>query len=207
MPAIESRIDAATATRSRRNREHMLGADRAVARAAKSRARDQVGARPSRCSTSAASCCRASASRACSTSARPGSSCARSPATASTRRTLEKSVPGGGMIAGIGYVVRRALHGGRRATRGIDAGAIQPMGLREDPARAGDRAREQAALRAPGRVRRRQPAALPRRGLRPRRRDLPQPGAAVGRRHSGDHRACTARPRRAAPTCRACPTT
>ena len=100
---------------------------------------------------------------------------------------LEKSVPGGGMIAGIGYVsgVRCMVVA---SDSGIDAGAIQHMG-REKLLRAQELvAEEQAAVRAPGRVRGREPAALSRRGLHPRRRDLPQSGEALRRGHSGDHR-------------------
>ena len=60
----------------------------------------------------------------------------------------------------------------------------------EAPARAGDRAREPAALHLSGRFRRRQPAAPDRGVSRPRafRPHLLQPGDAVGARHSADRR-------------------
>ena len=60
----------------------------------------------------------------------------------------------------------------------------------EASARAGDRAREPAALHLSGRFRRRQPAAPDRSVSRPRtfRPHLLQPGDAVGRGHSADRR-------------------
>ena len=60
-------------------------------------------------------------------------------------------------------------------------------GPEEGAARAGDRAREQAAARLPGGVGRRQPD-VPGRDLHRRRAQLRQPGAAVGGRHSADRR-------------------
>jgi geranyl-CoA carboxylase beta subunit len=72
----------------------------------------QLRVPPKSVSPSAASSCRASASRCCSIRARRSS----------------KSVPGGGIIAGIGYVsgVRCMVNA---SDCGIDAGAMQPMGL------------------------------------------------------------------------------
>ena len=58
-------------------------------------------------------------------------------------------------------------------------------GAEEGAARAGDRAREQAAADRAGGVGRRQPD-VPGRDLRRRRPHLRQPGAAVGRRHPAD---------------------
>ena len=185
MPAIQSKIDVDGET-FRRNRAQMLALIARAARARGARAR-QVGRRPSRCSTGAASCCRASAWRGCSTSARRGWSSRSIAGYGLDTPDLDKSVPGGGMIAGIGYVsgVRCLVVA---SDTGIDAGAIQHMG-REKLLRAQELALDQqAALRAPGRIRRRQPAQVPRRGLHPRRRDLPQSGEALGRRHSGRHR-------------------
>ena len=71
---------------------------------------------------------------------------------------------------------RRFRHRGRRAAA---------HGTGEVPARAAARAGEPAAVRAPGRVRRRQPAALPGRGLHLRRLALRAPRAAVGGGHPG----------------------
>ena len=64
---------------------------------------------------------------------------------------LARSVPGGGVIAGIGFVsgVRCMV---LVSDAGIDAGALQPMGLDKIAAGAGTRAGQQAALRAAGRV-------------------------------------------------------
>ena len=93
----------------------------------------------------------------------------------------DKSVPGGGVIAGIGFVAGiRCMVSANDS--GIDAGALQPYRPRQDAAGAGTGAGEQAALRAAGRKRRRQSAALPRRGFCPRRQHLSQSGAAVGGR-------------------------
>ena len=83
---------------------------------------------------------------------------------------------------------RRALHGGRERL-GHRRRRHPADGAGQDPAGAGARAGEQAAVHPPGGERRRQPDALPRRGFRARRRAVPQPGAAVGGGHSGDHRA------------------
>ena len=120
-------------------------------------------------------------------------------------RPARRSVPGGGMIAGIGYRQRRALHGRgqrfrHRRRRHPAAWAATRCCACQDIA-----LREQAALRAAGRI-----APAPtcckykRRGLRPRRRPVLQPGAAVGRGHAGGRPWCTARPPPAAPTCPAC---
>jgi hypothetical protein len=105
----------------------------------------------------------------------------------------ERSVPGGGIVAGIGIVagVRCMIVAATRAS----TRAPSRRWARQDPARAAHRAREQAAVRAPGRKRRRQPDALSRRGLRARRRAVPQPGAAVGGGHPGAHGAARARAR------------
>ncbi len=99
----------------------------------------------------------------------------------------DKSVPGGGVVAGIGFVsgVRCMVSAN---DSGIDAGALQPYGLDKTLAGAGNGAGEQAALRAAGRERRRQSAALPRRGFCPRRQHFSQSGAAVGGRPAGGHR-------------------
>ena len=101
---------------------------------------------------------------------------------------------------------RHPLHGlGQRFRhRCRRAAALRP---RQDAAGAGTGAGEQAALRAAGRKRRRQPVALPRRGFCPRRQHLSQPGAAVGGGAAGGDRARTARPPPAAPTRPDCPTT
>ena len=91
------------------------------------------------------------------------------------------------MISGIGYVagVRCMVVA---SDSGIDAGAIQSMG-REKLLRAQDIAlRKQAAVRAPGGIGGREPAQVPRRRLHPRRHDLLQPRAPLGRRSAGDHR-------------------
>src|SRR6185295_4152636 len=83
--------------------------------------------------------------------------------------------------------VERALHD--RGERFRHRRRRDPAhGTREAVARAGARAEEQAAVHPSGRVRRRQPATLPRRGLHPRRRDLPQSGEAFRHRRAGDHR-------------------
>lgn len=79
---------------------------------------------------------------------------------------------------------RHALHGdgvGRRHRRWRAAA----HGAGQDPARAGTRAGEPAALCAAGGERGSQPARLPRGGFHPRRRHLPQPGAHVGRGAAG----------------------
>ncbi len=70
----------------------------------------------------------------------------------------------------LGHALRRGRER-QRHRRGRDP----EHGPREADARAGTLARQQAALRASGRVRGREPAQVPRRGLHPRRRDLPQP--------------------------------
>ena len=82
--------------------------------------------------------------------------------------------------------VRRALHGGRERLR-HRCRRDPAHGAREAVARAGACARQQASLRASGRIRGRESAALPGRRIHPRRRDLPQPREALGRRHSGHH--------------------
>ena len=74
----------------------------------------------------------------------------------------EKSVPGGGMIAGIGMSRARASMV-VASDSGIDAGAIQHMG-REKLLRVQDLAAgEQAAVHPPGRIGGREPAQVPRR--------------------------------------------
>ena len=157
-------------------------------RALEARTRATSARKRRRCSRSAASCCRASASRGCSIPGAP---------------FLELSTLAGWLP---GHRRRRALGAGRRHDRGhrrrlgrarawsspsdagIDAGALQAHGPGEAAARAGDRAREQAAVRAPGGV---SAGAnllqVPRRAASSRRRALPQPGAAVRRRAAGDH--------------------
>ena len=83
--------------------------------------------------------------------------------------------------------VGRALPGGRERLR--DRCRRDPAhGTREAAARPGVGAEEQAAVHSSGRIRWRQPAALPRRRLHPWRRDLPQSGEALRRRRSGHHR-------------------
>ncbi len=114
-------------------------------------------------------------------------------------------IQGGGSIAGIGYVsgIRCVVTANDSAIKG---GTSTPMGVKKQLARPADRAGEQAAARAPGRVRRRQPALSGgdvRRG-RPR---LRQPGAHVGCRHSRRSPSCTAHRPQAAPICPACRTT
>ena len=81
---------------------------------------------------------------------------------------------------------RHALHGGRRRLRHRGRRAAA-HGAREVPARAAARARQPAAVRAPRRIGRRQPAALPGRGLHQRRRALLPPRAPLGGRHPGAH--------------------
>ena len=126
-------------------------------------------------------------------------------------------------IAGIGYVegVRCVVSASERAIKG---GTVAPSRPAQGPARAADRAREQAAVRAPGRIRRRQPA-VPGRDLRAGRPRLRQPGAHVGARHPAGHRRarlvdrgrrlpagpvattsswCAARPRCSSPARRCC---
>ena len=98
----------------------------------------------------------------------------------------DKSVPGGGVDRRHRLRLRHPLHGQRqrRRHRCRRAAALRP---RQDLARAGAGAGEQAALRAAGRKRRRQSAALPRRGFCPRRQHLSQSRAAVGGRPAGRH--------------------
>ena len=99
----------------------------------------------------------------------------------------DKSVPGGGAIAGIGFVSGiRCMVSANDA--GIDAGALQPYGL-DKTLRVQELALEnKLPYRATGRKRRRQSVALPRRGFRPRRQHLSQSGAAVGGGPAGRHR-------------------
>ena len=99
---------------------------------------------------------------------------------------LDKSVPGGGVIGGIGWVSGVRVHGQRLRLRHRRRRAAAD-GPRQAAAHAGARAREQAALRAAGRKRRRQPDDLQGRGVRARRQPVPQPRAHVGRRPAGDH--------------------
>ena len=82
---------------------------------------------------------------------------------------------------------RRARHGRGERLRHRRR-RLSSAGCREDAARAGHRAREQAAFPAPGRVGGRQPAQVPGGVLHRRRRAVLQPRAAVGRRDSGRHR-------------------
>ncbi len=92
--------------------------------------------------------------------------------------------PGAGIVTGIGAIARPP-GGDRRQRRHREGRHLLPAHGEEAPARAGDRAREPPALRLPGRLGRRVPAA-PGRGLpRPRalRPHLLQPGAHVGGRH------------------------
>ena len=117
----------------------------------------------------------------------------------------DKSVPGGGVVAGIGFVSGiRCMVSANDA--GIDAGALSPR-PRQDAAGAGARAGEQAALCAVGRKRRRQSVALPRRGFRPRRQYLSQSRAAVGGGSCRSSRSRMVRRPRAAPTRPDYPTT
>jgi hypothetical protein len=98
---------------------------------------------------------------------------------------VERSVPGGGTICGIGVVSRRSRprRRRRRRHRRRRAAGARP---REAAARAADRAREPAAVRPPGRVGGREPAQVPRRAVRARRHALLQPGAPFRRRPAGD---------------------
>ena len=94
----------------------------------------------------------------------------------------DDEAPGAGLVTGIGRVSgREVLIVANDAT--VKGGTYYPDHRQEAPARAADRAREPAAVRLPGRLGRRVPAAagrgLPRpRALRP---HLLQPGAHVGR--------------------------
>ena len=95
-----------------------------------------------------------------------------------------ENVYGGGSIVGIGMISgARCMIAANDS--GIKGGAAHPMGV-EKAIRAQEIAlREQTALRATGRERRRQSVAAGR-DVRARRRDLRQHGAAVGGRHSRD---------------------
>ena len=96
----------------------------------------------------------------------------------------KKAVLGGGSIVGIGTVAgKRVLISA--SDSGVKGGTVPPMGIEEGAARAGDRAREQAAADRAGGVGRRQPD-VPGGDLRRRRAQLRQPGAPVGGRHSAD---------------------
>ena len=94
----------------------------------------------------------------------------------------DDEAPGAGIVTGIGRVSgREVMIVANDAT--VKGGTYYPDHGQEAPARAAGRAREPAAVRLPGRLRRRVPAAagrgLPRsRALRP---HLLQPGAHVGR--------------------------
>ena len=94
-------------------------------------------------------------------------------------------IPAGGIVTGIGRVSGlECVIVGNDAT--VKGGTYYPITVQEAPARAGDRAREPAAVRLPRRLRRRVPAAAGRRvpGPRALRPHLLQPGADVGARHS-----------------------
>ena len=82
----------------------------------------------------------------------------------------------------------RARGADRRQRRDGEGRHLLPDHREEAPARAADRAREPAALRLPGRLGRRVPAAAGRGLSRPRalRPHLLQPGAHVGRGHPAD---------------------
>ena len=97
-------------------------------RALEERTRDGVGARRRIASTSAANCCRASASRWCSIPAAPFIELSTLAGYMFDVPDPDKSVPGGGVIAGIGFVSGiRCMVSANDA--GIDAGALQPFGL------------------------------------------------------------------------------
>ena len=108
------------------NRAHM---EALVARVGRSRAAPApLRARPRSGSKAAGNCSRASASRCCSIPARRSSKSRRWPGYRLDRSDPEKSIPGGGVIAGIGFVsgVRAMISA---SDSGIAAGALQPMGL------------------------------------------------------------------------------
>ena len=88
----------------------------------------------------------------------------------------------------------------------VKGGTSNPWTLQEDPARQPDRVGEPAAGDLAGRVRRCRSADAEG-DLHPRRRDVPGPDPAVGRRASRPSRWCSATPPRAAPTSPACPIT
>ena len=119
----------------------------------------------------------------------------------------EKSIPGGGTIAGIGFVsgVRCMV---TASDSGIEAGSLQPMGL-DKRLRSQEIALENKLpyrcswWKAPVRT----SCAIKRGALHPRRHDLPQSGAAVGGRACRSSPSPTAHRRPAAPIRPASPTT
>ena len=159
------------------------GADRARARATSSAASPP---RPSRASASrsAASCCRASACRCCSTRARPSWRSRPLAGLGLDNPDLEKSVPGGGVIARHRLGVGRARDGQRVRLRHRCRRAAAD-GHPQATAHPGTRAGEQAALRATGRERGRQPHDLQGRGVHHRRQPVSQPRAHLGGRPAG----------------------
>ena len=101
----------------------------------------------------------------------------------------DDAIHGAGLITGIGRVEgRECVIVCNDAT--IKGGTYYPDDGEEASARAGDRAREPAAVHLSGRFRRRQPAAPDRGVSRPRafRPHLLQPGDAVVARHPADRR-------------------
>ena len=98
-----------------------------------------------------------------------------------------EAIHGAGLITGIGRVARPARHGRLQRRHGEGRHLLSDDGEEASP-RAGDRAREPAALHLSGRFRRRQPAASDRGVSRPRalRPHLLQPGKDVGGRHPAD---------------------
>ena len=153
-------------------------------RALRARSGDgRAGARARAASCSAASFCRATAS--------PGLIDPGSPflelSPLAAHGMYGEAIAGAGIITGIGRVVRPPRHDRLQRRDGEGRHLLSDDGEEASP-RAGDRAREPAALHLPGRFRRGEPAA-PDRGLsRPRafRPHLLQPGEDVGGRHPAD---------------------
>ena len=101
----------------------------------------------------------------------------------------DDEAPAAGIVTGIGRVVG-PRRDDRRQRRHGEGRHLLPDHGQEAPARAGGRAAEPPALRLPGRLGRRLPAAAGRGLSRPRslRPHLLQPGAHVGRAHPADRR-------------------
>ena len=183
MPVFESSLDMAGAACAREQRAH-AGVDRPPRRVARAHGRrigqGRAALRPAR-PTAAARAPRAAARRRGSL-----------PRTLGVRGLPARSTRSGQIDAGR-RPARRHRRGERRALRGGGGrfrhrgGRAATDGAREVPARPATVAREPAAVRAPGRIGRRQPAALPRRRLHQRRLALRAARPALRRRRSGAH--------------------
>ena len=195
--AASSRNSTSAGVRRQRDGDARAGRGPARAPGAAAAGRRRGGPRQAR--RRAASCCPAIASSCCSIRARRSSSSRR------WRRfgMYGDESPGAGIITGIGRIAgRECVIVCNDAT--VKGGTYYPMTRQEAPARAGDRAREPAALHLPGRFRRRAPAEPGRgvpgpRALRP---HLLQPGEHVGGRHPADRGGHGLAAPPAAPTCR-----